>query len=323
MKSLATLIYTLLIVHCTVVVSHAQYTIDDLNTVLSALKGEQDVAEVRTYDSLKKACRSGLVKCKKGKVIGLDFQFANLNGYIHPDIIKLTDLEYVNFEYNYLAGAIPEGLSQLKNIEELLFNGNFLTGPLPDDLHDMKSKVVVDLSQNSIKDVDKRSIKKFNIKNQFNLEGCRSPDSIFIDMQDLFSELKDKPLDAVTPNKDTMVGTEEMPRFPGCEEKELTDDELKNCSQNEMLQFIYKNLRYPTIARENGIEGMVVVQFVVLDTGEIGYAKVVRDIGGRCGNASLWIVNRMNYICDRWVPGIQRGQAVKVLYTLPIKFALQ
>lgn len=325
MKAPLIFLYSSIIIFSSLVTANAQYNIDDLNAVLSAFKGAQDVAEVKTYETLEKACRSGYVTCKRGKVVGLDFQFANLNGYIHEDISKLTDLEYVNLEYNYLAGTIPEGLSKLKNLEELLLNGNFLTGPLPGDLSSIKTKALIDLSQNSIDVTDRKLERKFNIKNQINLEECRSPDSIFIDMPDLFSDNSDDKLEAVTPDNDTLDSDikEEMPRFPGCEKKDLSPEEKRSCAQEQMLQFIYKNLRYPTLARENGIEGMVVVQFVVLDNGEIGYAKVVRDIGGRCGNASLWVVNRMNYICDRWVPGIQRGEAVKVLFTLPVKFALE
>ena len=73
-----------------------------------------------------------------------------------------------------------------------------------------------------------------------------------------------------------------MPRFPGCEDKGSAA-EKKQCADKKMLEFIYKNIKYPAIARENGVEGTCVIQFVVEKDGAIADAKVVRDIG-----AQLW-----------------------------------
>ncbi|MFT6334522.1 MAG: protein TonB [Saprospiraceae bacterium] len=132
-------------------------------------------------------------------------------------------------------------------------------------------------------------------------------------------------LEGVSSENDTSAKKmiESMPRFPGCEEEDLTEEERYSCSKNKMLQFIYKNLRYPYEARMQGIEGMVIVFFVILKNGDIGGAVVKGDPGGRCGNAALWIVNRMNFICDKWILGTQGGNDVKVQYTLPVKFKLE
>ena len=116
---------------------------------------------------------------------------------------------------------------------------------------------------------------------------------------------------------------EEMPRFPGCEELTASKDEKQQCANKKLLEFIYENIRYPAVARDNGIEGTVVVSFVVDQKGNIKDAKVVRDIGGGCGQEALRIVEMMNSMPNRWTPGKQRGRAVKVLFNLPVKFKLE
>lgn len=116
---------------------------------------------------------------------------------------------------------------------------------------------------------------------------------------------------------------EQMPRFPGCEDMSGTNEEKKACADQKMLEFIYRNIRYPAIARENGIEGQVVVTFVVDTDGRIQDPKVVRDIGGGCGAEALRVIKMMNDMPERWTPGRQRGRAVNVQFNLPVRFTLQ
>lgn len=304
---------------------YAQYDqVEILNDILTTLKGDQGVSDIPVFTNIDEVCSSNYIKCsRKRKIIGFDLQFANLNGHIPEDITKLVDLEYVNIGYNYVDGVLPQGLSKMKYLVELTLNGNFLSGPLPVDIDKLAKKVDIDLSQNTFKINDRKLVKKLNIVNQFNLEGCRSPDSIFLAV-DIETEIDTTILDAVTPKEDEEFKiVETMPRFPGCEDNKMSEEEKKNCASQTMLQFIYKNLRYPYEARVSDIQGMVVVQFVVLENGDIGDAKVKKDPGGRLGNSGLWIVNRMNYTCDKWIPGSQGGKEVKVQYTLPIKFKLE
>jgi protein TonB len=116
---------------------------------------------------------------------------------------------------------------------------------------------------------------------------------------------------------------EEMPRFPGCENAGGSTAEKKACADKKMLEFLYENLRYPSIARENNISGTVVIQFVVDTKGNISDARVAREIGGTCGEEALRVVNKMNEIAGNWTPGKQRGRAVKVMFSLPVKFVLK
>lgn len=111
---------------------------------------------------------------------------------------------------------------------------------------------------------------------------------------------------------------EDMPRFPGCEDVS-GKTEREQCAQQKMLEFIYKNIKYPTIARENGVEGTAVIRFVIEPDGAISNAEVVRDIGAGCGGEALRVVETM----PKWIPGKQRGKPVRVQFNLPVKFKLE
>jgi periplasmic protein TonB len=83
------------------------------------------------------------------------------------------------------------------------------------------------------------------------------------------------------------------------------------------MQAIYQHLRYPEIARKAGIEGRVVVQFIIDEEGRVVDPVVVRGIGGGCDEAAIEAVKQV-----RFTPGRQRGRAVRVRYSLPITFRL-
>lgn len=115
---------------------------------------------------------------------------------------------------------------------------------------------------------------------------------------------------------------EEMPRFPGCE-NESTAEAKKACADKKMLEFIYKNIKYPAIARENGVEGTAVITFVIEKDGSVTDARIVRDIGAQCGQEALRVVNLMNDQNIKWTPGKQRGRSVRVQFNLPVRFKLE
>ncbi len=123
--------------------------------------------------------------------------------------------------------------------------------------------------------------------------------------------------------EDIVSIAERMPRFPGCFQDGLSDPEQIECTESELMTYVYDNLKYPRIAKENGIEGRVIVQFVIDTKGDITDIKVVRDIGGGCGAAASKVVEDMVEKKGFWTPGKQSHRKVKVRYTLPITFALQ
>jgi protein TonB len=115
---------------------------------------------------------------------------------------------------------------------------------------------------------------------------------------------------------------EQMPRFPGCEESGGTNLEKKDCATQKLYRFIYDNIKYPTLARETGIQGSVVMSFVVNKDGTVEQIKILRDPGAGCGTEAERVVKLMNEKNIKWMPGKQRGKPVRVQFILPIKFAL-
>ncbi len=98
---------------------------------------------------------------------------------------------------------------------------------------------------------------------------------------------------------------EEMPSFPGGETK--------------LMEYVAKNIKYPQIARETGIQGRVFVGFVVEPDGSISNVKLLRGIGGGCDEEAMRVIKSL----PKWKPGKQRGKAVRVSYQIPVYFKLQ
>lgn len=115
------------------------------------------------------------------------------------------------------------------------------------------------------------------------------------------------------------VIVEDMPRFPGCEDKKGSNQEKDQCAFVKMQEFLHKNVKYPQKAIDANITGTVYVGFVVTEDGSIKDAKVLRNVGGGCDEEALRVVNAM----PKWKPGKQRGKSVKVSYTLPVRFQLK
>jgi TonB family protein len=110
---------------------------------------------------------------------------------------------------------------------------------------------------------------------------------------------------------------EEMPTFLGCEDDTIS---TKRCTESQLLKYIYKNFKYPSIARENGIMGLIVVTFVVNEKGKIEDAKTLKDIGGGCGDEVIRVIETMNEGDAKWIAGKQKGEKVKVRYNVPFRF---
>jgi len=115
------------------------------------------------------------------------------------------------------------------------------------------------------------------------------------------------------------VIVEEMPRFPGCEDINGTTLEKQRCAERKMLEFIYSTIKYPTTARQNGTEGMVVVSFIVEKDGSLSEIEILRDLGSGCGKESLRVVSEM----PDWIPGKDGGELIRVQFNLPVRFKLE
>jgi len=115
------------------------------------------------------------------------------------------------------------------------------------------------------------------------------------------------------------VIVEEMPRFGDCDDESMDKNEKRICSDRSLLSYIYKHVRYPAIARENGVHGTVVLEFIIDEKGKIMDAKIIRNVGAGCGEEALRVIQGM----PNWRPGKQRTKNVKVKMKLPIKFRLE
>ncbi|MBS1501685.1 MAG: TonB family protein [Bacteroidetes bacterium] len=106
------------------------------------------------------------------------------------------------------------------------------------------------------------------------------------------------------PNK-IFTAVEEEPSFPG--------------GQDAFIKYLSKNIHYPAVARENGVQGKVFLSFVCEKDGSLTDIKVVRGIGSGCDDEAVRVLKNS----PKWTPGVQNGKHVRVAYTIPITFALQ
>ena len=98
---------------------------------------------------------------------------------------------------------------------------------------------------------------------------------------------------------------EEMPSFPG--------------GNGALMSYLNSNTKYPVVAQENGVQGRVIISFVVERDGSISDVKVARSVDPSLDREAQRVVKSM----PRWTPGKQNGQTVRVKYTVPVVFRLQ
>jgi protein TonB len=111
---------------------------------------------------------------------------------------------------------------------------------------------------------------------------------------------------AETTTKDQVyTWVEEMPAFPG--------------GNSELLKFFTQNLIYPEIAKRAGVEGKVVLSFVVDKSGDISEVKVLKSIGAGCDEEAMRVLK----IMPRWTAGKQNGNPVITRINIPVVFKLR
>lgn len=98
---------------------------------------------------------------------------------------------------------------------------------------------------------------------------------------------------------------EQMPSFPG--------------GPQALFEYLSKNIRYPAVAEENGVEGKVIVTFVVERDGSITDVVAIKKVDPSLDKEAIRVVKSMPH----WIPGKQNGSAVRVKYTVPVTFRLQ
>ena len=98
---------------------------------------------------------------------------------------------------------------------------------------------------------------------------------------------------------------EEMPSFPG--------------GQSALMQYLGNNVQYPFDAQENGVQGRVIISFVVEDDGSISHVKVAISADPALDREAMRVVETM----PKWIPGKQNGECVRVRYSVPVVFRLE
>lgn len=117
-------------------------------------------------------------------------------------------------------------------------------------------------------------------------------------------EAKEAPADS-TAKEEVFMVAEQMPEYPG--------------GMKEMLKFLQENVKYPENAMKNNVQGRVIVQFVVEKDGTPTEFKVLRSVDSDLDAEALRVMKAM----PKWKPGMQKGQVVRVKFTVPVSFKLQ
>jgi len=112
------------------------------------------------------------------------------------------------------------------------------------------------------------------------------------------------PVESAPAPETIFTSVEQVPEFPG--------------GMAALQKYLANNIKYPNAAREDNIQGKVILKFVVDKDGSVTNIQIMRDIGGGCGKEAERVVKGM----PKWKPGRQNNTAVKVYYTLPVSFKL-
>ena len=125
-------------------------------------------------------------------------------------------------------------------------------------------------------------------------------------------------------NPNVFFVVDQMPSFPGCKnmKADASNEEIEECHKTELLKYVYSHVKYPKIARKEGIEGMSVVQFIVSSEGKVEDIAIVRKVHE---SIDLEVIRMLDEMAKEvtWIPGMHDGKKVNVKYTLPVKFKLE
>lgn len=147
-------------------------------------------------------------------------------------------------------------------------------------------------------DIDGTSVKKQQKIKDMDGEGV-------VNQQEIKDMDREGALSGQNRNNTTFDVVEQMPSFPG--------------GQRGLMAFLSSHVVYPTIAQENGVEGRVVVGFVVEKNGSISKINIEHSVDPSLDKEAMRVVRAM----PRWTPGKHNGEYVRVKYTVPIVFRLE
>lgn len=117
-------------------------------------------------------------------------------------------------------------------------------------------------------------------------------------------------------NEEPVVTAEIMPAYPGCED--LSPGEIGTCTSNKIHEFIAKNIVYPEISKENGVEGRVIAKMIIEKDGSVSNIEIIRKVDPALDSEAIRVLKSL----PKFRPGQQHGEAVRVMYNIPIYFKL-
>ncbi|MCP4124484.1 MAG: energy transducer TonB, partial [Bacteroidetes bacterium] len=118
-----------------------------------------------------------------------------------------------------------------------------------------------------------------------------------------------------TIKKSEMIACEKYPGILYVDEPPLLGK-----SQNDLLSFLGKNINYPATAQENGIQGTVVTRYKIDTEGKLSNIELIKDIGGGCGDEAIRVIKLSD---GDWTPAYFNGEPVEIIFTMPVRFALE
>lgn len=145
----------------------------------------------------------------------------------------------------------------------------------------------------------------FNQSNENEVSSVNQQDSINISLTTANTDIE-LPVINETPKASSNIlsWSEQMPEYPG--------------GVKALYEFVAKHLQYPSYEQEVGLEGMVVVSFVVSLDGSIEQIEILKSPSSGFSKAARAVISRMS----KWTPGQHNGQTVAVKYQLPIRFKI-
>jgi protein TonB len=209
-------------------------------------------------------------------------------GLLFSLAIVLAGFEYRTYNADHTGCTLDEATTILDIEEEVA--PVFIPIPPPPPI---KNKVVTDIEL--IDDSEE--------EDPIEIESLEIDESAAIDPLENVN-LEEEPEDSEPENKIFII-VEKEPEFPG--------------GLDALYQYLGSKIKYPAMAKDSGIMGIVNLTFVVEKDGTITGVKLLRDIGGGCGEEALRVIKEM----PNWSPGKQRKKPVRVQFTLPVYFKLK
>ena len=176
----------------------------------------------------------------------------------------------------------------------------------PEQLNASNPKEIDNVSVIKNEDVLKEYAKHFNADTSNGILFINTKEYVKNGKKEIVSvNVKAKePAEETDTDNDAFNVVEQMPEFPG--------------GSIELMKFLSENVKYPEAAEETGTQGRVVAQFIVEADGSITNVKVLKNVSDEIDAEAVRVIKAM----PKWKPGMQKGQPVRVKYTIPVTFRL-